>query len=71
MKLSILALGAVLATPSLAQADTAADRRHAVENGLAPAVAVEGQSVDGRRLLDQMQALRSPASSSPWCAAAS
>ncbi|MBO9543150.1 serine hydrolase domain-containing protein [Caulobacter sp.] len=60
MKLSILALGALLAAPGLAQADTAADRRQAVENGLAPAVVVEGQGAGGRRLLDEMRDLKVP-----------
>lgn len=60
MKLWILALSALLATPGLARADTAADRRHAVENSLAHAVVVEGQGAGGRRLLDEMRALKVP-----------
>ncbi|HJV41312.1 serine hydrolase domain-containing protein [Caulobacter sp.] len=60
MKLSILALGALLTLPGLAQADTAADRRHAVETGLRSAVVIEGASADGRRLEDRMRALKTP-----------
>lgn len=60
MKLSILALAALLTGPGLAQADTAADRRHAVETGLRSAVVIEGGSADGRRLEDRMRALKVP-----------
>jgi CubicO group peptidase (beta-lactamase class C family) len=59
MKISILALGALLATPCLARADTAADRQRAVENGLLPAVVVEG-GAGARRLVDEMRALKTP-----------
>ncbi len=60
MKLSILALSALLATPALARAETVDDRRHAVENGLASAVTVEGQGANGRRLTDAMRDLKVP-----------
>lgn len=61
MKLSILALGALLAAPGLANADPVADRRHAVETGLLPAVLVDdGQGSGARRLEDEMRALKVP-----------
>ena len=60
MKLSMLALSALLAAPVLAQADTADQRRQAVETGLAPAVVVEGQGASGRQLTDAMRALNVP-----------
>ncbi len=60
MKISILALGALLAAPCLAQADTAAERQHAVETGLQPAVVVEGSASGGRQLTDEMRALNVP-----------
>jgi len=64
MKLSILALGALLATPALARADTMAsaalERRQAVEAGLLPAVLVQGQPSPARRLEDEMRALKVP-----------
>ncbi len=61
MKISILALSALLAAPDLvhAQADTAASRRTAVENGLTPAVVIEG-GAGPRRLADEMRALNVP-----------
>ena len=60
MKLSVLALGALLTLPSQALADTADDRRRAVENGLRSAVIVAGRSAVGRRLEDRMRELNAP-----------
>jgi len=60
MKISILALGALLATPGLASADTAAERQRAVENGLMSAVTVEGDTAGARKLADEMKALKVP-----------
>ncbi|NQE61090.1 serine hydrolase [Caulobacter sp. RHG1] len=60
MKLSTLALGALLATPSLVQAQTVADRQKAVETGLLPAVLVAGAPSPARRLDEAMRALNVP-----------
>lgn len=60
MKLSILALAALAATPSLARAETVADRRQAVERGLLPAVLVEGAPSAARGLEDEMRTLKVP-----------
>ncbi|MCK5912080.1 MAG: beta-lactamase family protein [Caulobacter sp.] len=60
MKLSILALGALLILPGQAFANTADDRRQAVENGLRPALVVEGGSEGGRSLEDRMRELHTP-----------
>lgn len=60
MKLSILALGALMATPAFAQTDTAADRQKAVESSLLPAVIIAGAPSPARRLEDAMRALNVP-----------
>jgi len=60
MRLSILALGALLAVSGQALADPGDDRRQAVENGLRSAVVVEGREAGGRRLEDRMRELNTP-----------
>lgn len=60
MKLSILALGTLLAFSGQALADPGDDRRQAVENGLRSAVIVEGRHAEGRRLEDRMRELHTP-----------
>jgi CubicO group peptidase (beta-lactamase class C family) len=68
MKLSTLAPGALMsalmcalmAAPTLVQAETAADRQKAVETGLLPAVVIAGLPSPARRLDDAMKAMNVP-----------
>lgn len=60
MKLSILALTALLTLPGQVLAGPSDDRRRAVENGLRSAVIVEGRDAEGRRLKDRMRELHTP-----------
>jgi len=60
MKLSTLALAALLPLSGQALADPGDDRRQAVEAGLRSAVIVEGQEERGRRLEDRMRELKTP-----------
>lgn len=64
MKLSTLApsllICALLASPAQARAETAAERREAVEAGLLPAVVIAGQPSPTRRLEAAMKALNVP-----------